>query len=162
MAVGMTTAALAAAGMGLGGKALGTFGQFASNWQNQVYKIDQMRYQGELDSALQADKYSRELANAKALAEQQHGWDLHKYQNAVSDMIAAGLNPGAMGSGGMSAPSIATGGSAKSVMAVSQPAKDDMDKALAHVAKGHPEAVVKAYRQVTSANAKHLKASLKG
>ena len=97
-----------------------------------------------------------------ALAQQQHDYETRKFQDALADMKAAGLNPGAMGSSGLSAPSVTFGGGAKSVSSnFNLPSDSNFQAALFAYAKKHPSAFAETYKELALNSAKAVKAYMK-
>lgn len=131
---------------------------YAQEQQNKADLVRDFRnHQYDLDNAQQKFIYDT------ALAQQQHDYETHKFQDALADMKAAGLNPGAMASGGFSAPSVVSGGSAKSVSSnFNLPADSNFQAALFNFAKKHPSAFSETYKEIALSNAKAVKTYMKG
>lgn len=130
---------------------------FRQEQQNKadLYR-DSLSHQYDLDNAQQKFIYDT------ALAQQQHDYETHKFQDALADMKAAGLNPGAMGSSGFSAPSVTYGGSAKSVSSnFNLPGDSNFQAALFNFAKKHPSAFSETYKEIALSNAKAVKTYMK-
>ena len=130
---------------------------YAQEQQQQAdLERDRLNHQYDLDAA------QKKFVFDTALARQQHDYETHKFQDSLADMKAAGLNPGAMGNSGFTAPSVSYGGSAKSVgSSFNLPADSNFQAALFAYAKKHPSAFAETYKELALSSAKAVKAYMK-
>ena len=169
MAISAAAAAgAAAAGAGVGSVSRGAFGllgDYLSDSRAQYAQEQQQEADRErdlLNHVYELDTAQKKFTYDTALAKQQHDYETHKFQDALADMKAAGLNPGAMGSSGFSAPSVTYGGSAKTVSSnFNLPADSNFQSALFNFAKNHPTAFAETYKELALSNAKAVKAYMK-
>lgn len=98
-----TAAALGATAIGAVG---GTGGGLLRDYLNSRYADNRAEKQFGYDSALSAQAATQEQNLARLNSSLRVQEDSSKYQRAVKDMEAAGLNVGALGSGGFQSPTI--------------------------------------------------------
>lgn len=144
-------------GAAVGSGMSGAFGLLRDYLSDSRHLYSQQQQQA-ADLARDRQKYIYDTA----LAQQQHDFDTHKFRDSLADMKAAGLNPGAMGSSGFSAPSVTYGGGAKSVASTFQlPGDNNFQAALFAYAKKHPSAFAETYKELALSNAKAVKSYMK-
>ena len=150
----------AALGAAAAGGAVATGGGLLRDYLNSRYEYNRAEYQFGYDTQLAAQKYGYD----SSLAQQQFGYnsalsaqgasqdqnlarlnsalrvqeDSGKYQRAVKDREAAGLNVGALGSGGFQTPTIQSA-QANSTVANFDP-KNSVERALVATAKKNSRA----------------------
>lgn len=125
-----TAAALGAAGIAAAG---GTGGGLLRDYLNSRYEDNRLNLQFGYNSALSAQNASQEQNLARLNSALRVSEDSDKYQRAVKDRQAAGLNVGALGSGGFQTPTIQSA-EANSTIANFDP-KDSVQRALVATAK---------------------------
>lgn len=136
-----TAAALGAAAIGAGGGAVGGLlrdylnSRYADNRAEKQFGYDSQLAQQQFgyNSALSAQSASQEQNLARLNSSLRVQEDSSKYQRAVKDMEAAGLNIGALGSGGFQTPTIQSA-QVNSTVANFDP-KDSVQRALLATAR---------------------------
>lgn len=142
--------------------------------RNFEYKkvLDEINHQYDLDLEKFKAGNAQDLANLNndaALARQvdQQKFDKMmddtKYSRAVQDMKSAGLNINALGSGGMTSPTVADSGtgSVRPVGDVSMSNQDDISNALMNLARKNPNEFKKLLKRSQANNAKQVMTALK-
>lgn len=140
MAIG-TSAALGAAAVGVAG---GTGGGLLRDYLNSRYEDNRLSLKFGYDSQLAQQQFGFNSALSAQAASQEQNLarlnsalrvqeDSSKYQRAIKDMEAAGLNVGALGSGGFQTPTIQSA-QANSTVANFDP-KNSVERALVATAK---------------------------
>lgn len=137
-----TAAILGAAALGSAGNLIGKGIDYASNkaLAEQKFNYDQQlaEQQYGYNSALSAQSADQEQNLARLNSSLRVSEDSSKYQRAVKDRESAGLNVGALGSGGFQAPTIQSA-QANSTVANFDP-KDSVQRALVATAKKNSRA----------------------
>ena len=158
----MSITAAAAAGAAAAGSAVGSASHGAFGLLRDYLSDSRSLYAQQQQQAADLERDRQKFIFDTALAQQQHDYDTHKYRDALADMKAAGLNPGAMGSGGFSAPSVTYGGGAKTVSSdFDLPGDNNFQAALFAYAKKHPTAFAETYKELALSNAKAVKQYMK-
>lgn len=177
MSITLGAAAVAAAIAAIGsliGKGIdaGTSAAHDDREKQKAELLAQLNHQYDLDLEKYKAGNARDLAtlnNDASLARQvdqqkfEKMMDDTKYQRAVDDMKSAGLNINALGSGGMSSPTVADGGagSVRPVGDVSMSNQDDISTALMNLARKNPKQFKKLLKRSQANNAKQVMTALK-
>ena len=129
---------------------------------NHQYDLDLEKYKA--SNAVNLANINNDASLARQVDQQKFTLDMDstKYQRAVADMKAAGININALGSGGMTSPTIADGSNAvKPVGDVSMSSQDDISNALMNLARQNPAEFKKLLKRSQANNAKQIMAALK-
>lgn len=130
--------AAAAAAAGLAGGAAGGGMGLLRDYLNSRYEDNRQEKQFGYDSALSAQAANQDQNLARLNSSLRIEEDSGKYQRSVKDREAAGLNVGALGSGGFQSPTIQSA-QANSTVANFDP-KDSVQRALVATAKKNSRA----------------------
>lgn len=130
---------------------------------NHQYDLDLEKYKA--SNAVNLANINNDASLARQVDQQKFTLDMDstKYQRAVADMKAAGLNINALGSGGMTSPTVADSGSnsVKPVGDVSMSSQDDISNALMNLARKNPNEFKKLLKRSQANNAKQVMTALK-
>lgn len=171
----------AAIGAGLIGATARYGGGLLSNSQNHEYRLDENQQKFGFDSALEYIRHINDLEkqkiaqgnaleladfNRQAELEKQRlaqEWEANKYSRAVDDLRRAGINIGAMGMGGLEAPTVAGGSSSVKPVGFVSSANtgNDAVNAMELLAKDHYHLFKKYLHQAQAISAKAIMSALK-
>lgn len=129
---------------------------------NHQYDLDLEKYKA--SNAVNLANINNDASLARQVDQQKFTLDMDstKYQRAVADMKAAGLNINALGSGGMTSPTVAdASNSVKPVGDVSLSSQDDISNALMNLARKNPNEFRKLLKRSQANNAKQVMTALK-
>lgn len=130
---------------------------------NHQYDLDLEKYKA--SNAVNLANINNDASLARQVDQQKFDkmMDDTKFQRAVQDMKSAGLNINALGSGGMTSPTVADSGSGsvKPVGDVSMSSQDDISNALMNLARKNPNEFRKLLKRSQANNAKQVMTALK-
>lgn len=177
MSITLGAAAVAAAIAALGsliGKGIDSANSAAHDdrEKQKAELLAQLNHQYDLDLEKYKAGNARDLANLNndaSLARQVNQqtfdkmMDDTKYSRALQDMKSAGLNINALGSGGLTSPTVADSGagSVRPVGDVSMSNQDDISNALMNLARKNPNEFKKLLKRSQANNAKQVMTALK-